>query len=114
MYVGTRLRPRRSWFGSCSRKRACKARTPDRSAPVSIPNFHPAGFLSTGVQTVELPLADLSTRAGKLLLTLAMAAIGLEVDIRLLGGVGARAVTTGLVVTTILAVASLAMVTILI
>ncbi len=45
----------------------------------------------------EIHLSQTIATAGKLLLTLATAAIGLEVNIRLLAGVGGRAIATGFV-----------------
>lgn len=54
----------------------------------------------------EVDTIRLATTAGKLLLTLAMAAIGLEVNIRMLARVSARAVLTGLIASAALCAAS--------
>lgn len=75
--------------------------------------FEPAGFLGGTGGEMTLSLVGLLTGAGKLLLTLAMAAIGLEVNVRLLAGVSTRAVLTGLVASAVLAAASLALIKLL-
>lgn len=59
---------------------------------------------------VSISLVALMTGAGKVLLALAMAAIGLEVDLRVLTGVGKRALHAGLLSTAALGIASLALV----
>ncbi len=56
-------------------------------------------------------LVDLMTTAGKVILTLAMAAIGLDVSIRDLTGVGARAMLAGLASTASLVLLSLLLIT---
>ncbi|NOT00115.1 MAG: putative sulfate exporter family transporter [Phycisphaerales bacterium] len=61
-------------------------------------------------RSFSFSMAGLFKESGKVLLTLAMAAIGLEVNIRLLGRVGGRAVLTGFIVTVLLAVFSLVLV----
>ncbi len=48
--------------------------------------------------------------AGKILITLAMAASGLEVNLRILAGVGRRAFLAGLLATVALGIASLTMI----
>lgn len=73
-------------------------------------NFTPASFLGTSAGPVNLPIADVLKFVGKLLLTFAMAAIGLEVDIRQLAGVGGRAIAAGMGAGLALAAASLALV----
>ena len=74
--------------------------------------FEPMEFLGRGASQVSLQSA--MTGAGKLLLTLAMAAIGLEVNIRLLVGVSGRAVVTGLLSTLALMAASFWMIRLMI
>ncbi len=61
---------------------------------------------------IDLPVA--MKTAGKVLLTLSVAAIGLEVDIRQLAGVGGRALLAGLAAAIVLAVSSLIAIKILI
>jgi uncharacterized integral membrane protein (TIGR00698 family) len=53
------------------------------------------------------PLADVLANLGELLLTLSMAAMGLEVNVRFLAHTGGRAVLTGAAATVILCAASL-------
>lgn len=77
-------------------------------------SFHLADFFPTTTPMVDVSMVEVFKNAGKMLLTLAMAAIGLEVDVRRLAGVGRRAISTGLLVTIALAGASLTMVTLLI
>jgi uncharacterized integral membrane protein (TIGR00698 family) len=68
-------------------------------------------FSSTGdVQQVRLSLPTVMTGGGELLLTLAMAAIGLDVNLRVLSSVGSKALWAGLMSTITLGAASLAMV----
>lgn len=62
------------------------------------------------VTNYSFSLAGMFKESGKILLTLAMAAIGLEVNVRLLGRVGGRAVLTGFIVTVLLAAVSLVLV----
>ncbi len=62
----------------------------------------------------SVPLAATLKLVGKILLTLAMAAIGLEIDVRQLAGVGAKAITAGFITSAILAAASLTLIMILI
>lgn len=62
--------------------------------------FEPIEFLSS--QATAISLQNTLTGTGKLLLTLAMAAIGLEVNIRLLAGVSGLALVTGLLTTLVL------------
>ncbi|MFQ5490871.1 MAG: YeiH family protein [Phycisphaerae bacterium] len=73
-------------------------------------HFDPAGLLAGAAGPEGLSLVELSTRGGKILLTLAMAAIGLEVNVRLLAGVSSRAVLTGLVASVLLAGVSLGLI----
>ena len=61
--------------------------------------------VTTPAQAVELP--------GKILITLAMAAIGLEVNLRVLASVGRRASLVGLLATALLGIATLAIIEIL-
>ncbi|MGB0715764.1 MAG: YeiH family protein [Phycisphaerae bacterium] len=81
-----------------------------------LPNlvFPAEGALATVFgQDSNVELASAMSVAGKLLLTLAMAAIGLEVNLRTLGGVGATAVKAGLLATLSLGAASLLMILVL-
>ena len=77
--------------------------------------FRPSGFLaSIGVgDQLSVSIADSMKWAGKILITLAMAAIGLEVNLRVLAGVGRRAFLAGLLTTVVLGVASLTMISFL-
>jgi len=59
------------------------------------------------------PLADVLTNLGELLLTLSMAAMGLEVNVRFLARTGGRAVITGALASVILCVTSLALIRVL-
>jgi uncharacterized integral membrane protein (TIGR00698 family) len=67
-----------------------------------------------GVTPASLSLQELLGTIGAFILTLSMAAIGLEVNIRQLAGVGARALTAGVVVTAALGCFSLLLIEILI
>jgi len=67
--------------------------------------------LSAAFQPADVPIGWLLTFCGELLLTLAMAAIGLDVNIRELAGVGGRAVVAGLASTVLLGAASLILIT---
>jgi uncharacterized membrane protein YadS len=58
-------------------------------------------------------LADLLTNLGELLLTLSMAAMGLEVNVRFLAHTGGRAVLTGTLASVILCVTSLLLIRLL-
>ena len=77
--------------------------------------FRLADFLSFGASgsQVSLSLRTMMTGCGKVLLTLAMAAIGLEVHFRLLAGVGKRAIQAGLLSTVVLGAASLVLIVVL-
>jgi len=77
-------------------------------------NFELSDAFPTSSKLVTVPMIDMLSKAGKILLTLAMAAIGLEVDIRMLAAVGGRALVTGLVVTATVAICSLALISVLI
>ncbi|MCP4247031.1 MAG: putative sulfate exporter family transporter [bacterium] len=72
--------------------------------------FASGGILGGPGEQVTVSLVGLFTQAGKLLLTLAMAAIGLEVDVRLLARVSGRAVVTGLVSSIALCAGSLGLI----
>lgn len=80
-----------------------------------IPSVHfaPAGVLADRVGDVRLSLIDASSSAGHLLLALAMAAIGLEVNIRGLARVSGRAVLTGVLASVVLGLASLGLIQLL-
>lgn len=75
--------------------------------------FELSGLLSASGDSVivQAPLAAVFTGIGKILLTVAMAAIGLEVNLRALAGVGGRAVRAGLLSTGLLGAASLVLIT---
>jgi len=76
-------------------------------------NFKLAGF--GGEPTpAGVPLASALNTVGKILLTLAMAAIGLEVNVRQLAGVGIRALSAGFISSAILAAASLTLILMLV
>ena len=62
---------------------------------------------------MEVSLVFVAKWMGKVLLTLAMAAIGLEVNIASLVGVSGRAVLTGLVASVALALGSLGLIAVL-
>ena len=77
-------------------------------------NFQLADIFSGAGRPVSASVTAVLTAAGKLLLTVAMAAIGLEVSVRQLAGVGGRAVTAGIVATVVLGAVSLALIFVLI
>jgi uncharacterized membrane protein YadS len=56
------------------------------------------------------PLADVLANLGELMLTVSMAAMGLEVNVRFLAQTGGRAVLTGAAATVVLCVTSLLMI----
>ncbi len=64
--------------------------------------------------SAKVPLADLLVTAGNLVLALAMAAMGLEVNIRFLARVGAKAILTGTSCMLFLCVASLVLIRLLV
>lgn len=70
-------------------------------------------FKPAGLSTITVALGPWLTEAGNWLLTLAMAAIGLEVNLRLLARVGLRAVAAGFGAMVLLCAASLAMIRLL-
>jgi len=59
------------------------------------------------------PLADILTNMGELMLTLSMAAMGLEVNVRFLAHTGGRAVLTGVAASVVLCVVSLLLIRVL-
>ena len=65
---------------------------------------------SDSTQQASVSVGPLLTSVGKVLLTLAMAAIGLEVNLRHLARVGGRAITAGLITTLAVGAVSLALV----
>lgn len=79
-------------------------------------HFHLADLLSPSAASryVQVPMGLAMTTAGKVLLTLAMAAIGLEVNLRTLAGVGGRAIKAGFLATITLGAVSLALIMLLI
>ncbi len=70
-------------------------------------------FLSNGSGPAQVSVGGLLTLSGELLLTLALAAIGLDVNIRELVGVGGRAVLAGFGSTILLGAASILLITML-
>ncbi len=75
-------------------------------------SFHLIDIFSAGGanEMSSYPLSKLMTQAGKVLLTLAMAAIGLEVNLRVIGRVGVKAFQAGLISTLILGAVSLGLI----
>jgi len=73
--------------------------------------FVPASFLASGPQ--EIQLETVCTFFANLLLTMDMAAIGLEVNVRQLAAVGGRALTAGLLSTVALGAGSLLLLAVL-
>jgi uncharacterized membrane protein YadS len=61
----------------------------------------------------SMPLSDTLTNLGELMLTLSMAAMGLEVNVRFLAQTGARAVLTGAAASLILCTVSLLLIRLL-
>lgn len=77
-------------------------------------SFDLAGPLARVAQPAHVAIGPLLTKMGKLLLTVAMAAIGLELNIRQLAGVGTRAIAAGLLSTAAVGAAGLILVRLLI
>ena len=75
--------------------------------------FHPAPFLGAGAADVHVPLANLLVEAGNIALALAMAAMGLEVNVRFLAQVGGKTILTGAVASLVLCGCSLALIRLL-
>ena len=80
-----------------------------------IPTLHfpVVEFLSGTTQQVSVSIASVFKQGGKILLTLALAAIGLEVNLRQLAGVGAKAMMAGLGATVVVGAASLLLIKLL-
>lgn len=76
-------------------------------------DFELAGFWGEATPA-SVPPASALKMVGKILLTLAMAAIGLEVNVRQLASVGARAISAGFISSVILAAASLTLIVFLV
>ncbi len=76
-------------------------------------HFQLAEFITGSPRDVSVSVGSALTTTGKLLLTLAMAAIGLEVSLRQLAGVGGRAITAGLAATVLLGLISLLLIRLL-
>lgn len=76
-------------------------------------NFGLADLFTGASQHVSVSMTHVFEWAGKLLLTVAMAAIGLEVSLRQLAGVGTRAITAGMLSTIALAAVSLGLISLL-
>jgi uncharacterized integral membrane protein (TIGR00698 family) len=72
--------------------------------------FHVAPWVTGAARDFSLSSVSLLSEAGNILLTLAMAAMGLEVSVRRLAKVGGPAVLTGLAAAAILCLASLALI----
>jgi uncharacterized integral membrane protein (TIGR00698 family) len=75
--------------------------------------FAPTGLFGGSGGPVSLSMSDALRSAGKVMLTLAMAAIGLEVSMRHLIAVGGRVVTAGFVCAVLLGAVSLGLILIL-
>ncbi len=75
--------------------------------------FHASDWFGASTGPVEIPMANILKRIAKILLTIAMAAIGLELNLHALVRVGSRALVTGLAASVVLAGASLALVSML-
>ncbi|MEK6676191.1 MAG: putative sulfate exporter family transporter [Planctomycetota bacterium] len=74
--------------------------------------FPTRGFWSwAATESATINLGTMLTTLGELLLTLAMVAIGLDVNLKEIGGVGGRAVVAGLLSTATLGAASLILIT---
>ncbi len=71
------------------------------------------GIIGLSGEHIEVSLSGTLKQCAKILLTLAMAAIGLELDIRKLVGVGSRALTVGFAAAVILSCVSLLLITLL-
>ena len=69
-------------------------------------NFHLAEGIAGTARDVDVSLVNVLKEMAGLLLTLAMAAIGLELNIRMLIDVGGRALTTGLAATVAVGIAA--------
>lgn len=77
---------------------------------IPVLDFNLSDALTAGGSTVTFPLDHGIKTLGKLLLTIAMAAIGLEVNVRQLAGVGGRAILAGFLATVLLGAVSLMMI----
>lgn len=73
-------------------------------------SFEPAQLVADHTEEVRLPLTNIFTQTAKILLTVAMAAIGLELNVRHLAVVGVRALATGFAASVILMTASLVLI----
>jgi uncharacterized membrane protein YadS len=70
-------------------------------------------FPVLGFRFGSFPLSDLLTNLGEMLLTLSMAAMGLEVNVRFLARTGGTAVLTGAIASIVLCLASLLLIRLL-
>lgn len=77
-------------------------------------HFQVSDFFTGASFPLEVDLTHTLSKAGKILLTVAMAAIGLEVNVRQLASVGGKAVTAGFITTIILGAVSLLLIMLLI
>ncbi len=75
--------------------------------------FASDSVLADGESNAVLPMADLFKNAAKILLTLAMAAIGLEINLRQLASVGGKAILVGGLATALLATVSVVLILLL-
>lgn len=75
--------------------------------------FTPSAFLAGAGDPVNVSLEKVMTTAGKVILTLAMAAIGLEVNVLALMGIGRRAILAGAASTAIVGATSLVLILLL-
>jgi uncharacterized integral membrane protein (TIGR00698 family) len=72
--------------------------------------FDLAPWMPSGIRSFQIPVASLLVECGNLLLTLVMAAMGLEVDLRSMASVGRPALLTGLFACLALSLFSLLMI----
>jgi uncharacterized membrane protein YadS len=73
-------------------------------------HFSPTGVAAGWMGETDLSLVKLLTQGGSILLTWAMAAIGLEVNLRVLASVSSRALLVGLIASAALASLSLGLI----
>ncbi len=76
-------------------------------------HFAPGSLVSDGESRTVLPMADMFKNAAKILLTLAMAAVGLEINVRQLASVGGKAILVGGLVSVALGSLSITLITLL-
>lgn len=76
-------------------------------------HFESGSLVSDGETRTVLPMADMFKNAAKILLTLAMAAVGLEINLRQLASVGGKAILVGGLATVALGGVSVLLITLL-